>query len=76
MSKNINQQDEHWKVLVLLLKEIAESKGITQQQIADKSGLKRGNVSRVFGLSYTPTLKTFLRISTAVGINILLEEKK
>lgn len=71
-----HQQDEHWKVLVLLLKEIAERKGITHQAIADKSGLTRSNVTRVFGLLYVPTLKTFLKMSIAIGVNIFFEDKE
>ena len=74
MSKQ-NQQSEHWKVLVLLLKEIAESKGITQQQIAAETGLIQSNISRFFSLKFKPNLDVFLQIAKAVGVNFFFEDK-
>ena len=38
---NPNNQNEQWKLLVLLLKEIAESKGITQNEINEKTEMRR-----------------------------------
>ena len=72
---NQNQQSEHWKVLVLLLKEIAESKGITQQQIAAETGLIQSNISRFFSLKFKPNLDVFLQIAKAVGVNFFFEDK-
>lgn len=63
-------------LFVLLLKEIAESKGITQQQIADETGLIRSNVSRFFSLKYKPTLDTFLQVAKSVGVNFFFEDKE
>lgn len=74
MNKDANQ-NEHWMVLVLLLKEIAADKGLTQQDIADKTGLQRSNIARVFSLKYSPNLKTFIAIAQAVGINFYFEDK-
>lgn len=71
-----NKENEQWKLLVLLLKEIAESKGITQQQIADESGLIQSNVSRFFSLKYKPTLDTFLQIAKAVKVNFFIEDQE
>ena len=68
-------QSEHWKVLVLLLKEIAESKGITQQQIAAETGLIQSNISRFFSLKFKPNLDVFLQIAKAVGVNFFFEDK-
>jgi len=67
--------ENSWKVLVLMLKNIAEDKGITQEEIAEKSGLLQSNVSRVFSLRYCPTLQTFLAIATAIGVNFFFEIK-
>lgn len=72
--KENNQQSEHWKVLVLLLKEIAESKGITQQQIAAETGLVQSNISRFFSLKYKPNLDVFLQIARAIGVNFFFED--
>lgn len=68
-------QSEHWKVLVLLLKNIAEEKNITQQDIADKTGLIRSNVSRLFSLKYCPSLTIFLAVANAIGVNFFFEDK-
>ena len=69
-------EKEHWKVLVLLLKEIAESKGITQQQIADETGFKQSTISRVFSLKYTPTRDVFLNIASVVKVNFFFEDQE
>lgn len=74
MSKNKNK-NEQWMLLVLLLKEIAEQKGITQGQIAEKTGLIQSNVSRFFSLKYKPTLDTFLQVSKAIGVNFFFEDQ-
>jgi len=75
MAKN-NNQNESWKVLVLLLKEIAEEKSITQQQIADATGMQRSNVNRMFSLKYCPSLDNFFILSKAIKVNFLFEDKE
>ena len=67
---------EHWKVLVLLLKEVAEDKNITHQQIADITGLKRSNITRFFNLNYKPRLDTFLLIANAIQVNFFFEDRE
>jgi transcriptional regulator with XRE-family HTH domain len=71
-----NKQSEHWKVLVMLLKEIAEDKGITQQQIADETGLIQSNVSRLFSMKYKPNLDVFLKVAQAVKVNFFFEDQE
>ncbi len=68
--------EQQWKLLVLLLKNIAEAKGITQNEIAEKTGLKQSNVSRLFSLKYPPTLRLFLQIATALDVNFFFEDKE
>lgn len=75
MSKE-NIENKHWEVLVLLLKEIAAEKNITQDKIAEKTGLTQSNVSRFFALKYKPTLPTFLEIATSIGVNFFFEDKE
>jgi transcriptional regulator with XRE-family HTH domain len=75
MTEN-NNKNEHWMVLVLLLKEIAESKGITQVEIAESSGLIQSNISRFFSLKYKPTLDTFLQIAKALKVNFFFEDQE
>lgn len=71
-SKNLNEQ--HWKLLVQLLKEIADEKGITQLEIAEKTGLLQPNISRTFSLLVIPRLDTFLAIARAIGVNFFIED--
>ena len=73
MTQNKNQK-EQWMLLVLLLKEIADKKGITQMQIAEQTGLLQSNISRFFSLKYKPTLDTFLRVSKAIKVNFFFKD--
>ena len=68
--------DNQWKVLVLLLQQIAEQKGITQGQIAEQTGLIQSNISRFFSLKYKPTLDTFLQVSKAIKVNFFFEDQE
>lgn len=72
---NQKNQNEQWKLLVLLLKEIAENKGITQNEIAAKTGLLQSNISRFFALKYNPTLDTFLQVAKAINVNFFFEDQ-
>ena len=60
------QSNEHWQLQVFVIKNIARAKGITQDKIAEATGIQRSNVSRVFNLKYTPTIKTLNLIAQAV----------
>lgn len=75
MANHSSRENGQWQLLVLMLKNITESKGITQQQIADATGFQQSNVARVFSLKYTPSLHTFLEIAKAVGVNFFFEDK-
>ena len=73
MDKNSNNQNGQWQQLVLVLKEISESKGITRREIANRTGLLESNVSRFFSLRYKPRLDLFLEIAKAIGVNFVIE---
>ena len=64
-----------WEQIVTNSKEISEIKGITQQEIAEKTGLEQSNISRVFSLKYSPTLKILAIIAYAVGCEINIKNK-
>ena len=74
MSNN-NNQDQPWKLLVLLLKEIAESRGITQNQIGEIAEMHQSHVSRFFGLKFPPNINTFLKVAKAINVNLFFEDK-
>ena len=71
-----NLESEHWKVLVLLLKEIADSKGITQLEISEQTGMLQSAISRFFSLKFKPTLDTFLQIAKALKVNFFFEDQE
>ena len=54
---------------------IAERKrqGLTQQDIADRTGMKAPNVTRIESCKYTPTLDVLERYAMAVGKKLQLE---
>ncbi len=77
MSSNPTKQNQqHWPLLVLLLKLIAAEKGISQEEIANRTGYMRQNINRVFSLRYSPRLDVFLNIARAIGVNFFVEDKE
>ena len=76
MNVNPIQENEQWMLLVLLLKEIAEEKGITQNEIAEQTGMIQSAVSRFFSLKFKPTLDTFLQVSKAIKVNFFFEDQE
>ena len=75
-NKQATPENEHWKVLVLLLKEVAEQKKLTKQEVADTAGITQSNLSRLFAVKYKPNLDLFLRVANAVGLHVYLDNKK
>jgi predicted transcriptional regulator len=56
-----------------LIKEIVEYRkfaGITQKQVAERSGLTQQMVSRMEKIDNSPTLDNFLRYVLAIGLNL------
>jgi len=72
----MRKENYEWQLFVLILKEVAAEKGVTQEMIAQRSGLLQSNISRVFALKYKPTLDTFLQVAKAVGVNFYIEDKE
>jgi len=76
MSNKNNANEQQWKLLVLLLKEIAEEKKINQEQIANETGMMQSAVSRFFSLKFKPTLDTFLQVAKAIKVNFFFEDQE
>lgn len=76
MSNENQNQNEQWMLLVFLLDEIRKQKAITQQEVADKTGLIRSNVSRFFAAKFAPDLKNFLLIAKAIEVNFFFEDRE
>ena len=76
MNVNPINKNEQWKLLVLLLKELAKEKGISQQEIAESTGLIQSSISRFFSLKFKPNLDLFLEIAKAVKVNFFFEDQE
>lgn len=76
MKPNINTQNEQWQLLVLLLKEIADQKNLTQKDIEEATGMQQSAVSRMFLLKYKPTLETFIKVAKAIKVNFFFEDQE
>lgn len=76
MANHSSRENGQWQLLVLILKNIAEDKGITQQQIADETGLHQSSVARFFKAKFKPGLDVFLEIAKAIRVNFFFEDKE
>lgn len=59
-----------------IVRELVEERkrlGFTQQDIADKTGMKAPNVTRVEACKFTPTLDVLERYAEAVGKKLKIE---
>jgi transcriptional regulator with XRE-family HTH domain len=78
MKKEYDAQMQSYDISSVL-KQIRKNKGLTQQQVADMSGLTRQMVSKVECYSDSPTLITLIKYCNAIGLDlyeILLKETK
>ena len=76
MTKNQNIQNEQWILLVLLLDEIRQQKKLSNLKVSELSEIAPAHTSRFFSCKFPPTLPTFLKISQAIGVNFLFEDKE
>ena len=58
------------KRLLAQVKECAERRNVTQEQIAEVTGFTQSNVARILSARYSPTLDNFLKITTALDLNV------
>ena len=66
--------DQNWHKVINTLRSIAASKGISQELIAERTGLRRPNVNRAFSLRTSPNLRTLSLIALALGVVIDAKE--
>lgn len=60
---------------IVMLRGYMRQKQITQQMIADRSGIKRCNVSSILSGNRVPTLPTFLKLVEAAGLRMEIVDK-
>jgi len=66
---------EAGRMLLRFLHQEAKNKGITQEQIAERSGFIKSNVNRMLNYRYSPTLENFLILADSIGIRIELHSE-
>lgn len=76
MSNQNTNQNEQWKLLVFLLDEIRQEKNLSINEIAIRSEIQQGHVSRFFSCKFEPKLSTFLKIAKAVKVNFFFEDQE
>lgn len=63
-------------VLCRHLKKMAAEKGITHEQIAERTGFLREHVSRMLSGKFAPKLDNFLKIAEAIGCYFFISDKE
>jgi uncharacterized UPF0146 family protein len=66
---------EKWKILVLLLREIAKEKNITYDDIYSETQIFYSNLSDIFNLKHAPGIKHLFKITDALGLDIYIETR-
>lgn len=59
-----------WKEIVTDLKQVAKEKNISINALAELTGMRQSNISRIFSLKYTPKLETVCIIADALNVTI------
>jgi transcriptional regulator with XRE-family HTH domain len=62
--------------LIGKLIEARESKGITQEQLAEMSGLKQSSIARLERMSATPQIDTLIKVLTPLGYKLAIVPKQ
>jgi len=62
-------EEEKWKILILLLRQIAKEKKITHWDIAIKTGIDRAHITHIFNLRNKPGIDIVFKIASAIGVN-------
>lgn len=63
---------EAGRMLLRFLHQEAKSKGITQDQMAERTGFDSSNVNRMLNYRYTPTIENFLKLAESIGVRLEL----
>lgn len=67
-----DKHKEAGKLLLRYLQQMAKEQGLTEVEIARRSGFIQQNVNRMFLGKYMPSLDNFLRLGEAIGVRLEL----
>jgi len=60
--------------LCSLIKKVATSKGITQDLIAERSGIARNNINKMLSGKHSMLLDNFIKIIESIDCSIVLKD--
>jgi len=72
---NSEKHTEARRMLCRYLADLAKEKGISQEEIARRTGFTQSNVSRMFAGRYAPSLDNFIRLADAVDAYFFIIDK-
>ncbi len=75
MGVNEEYYKEKRRSIMRYLAELAKEKGLSQYEIAERTGFKQNNVSRMFAGQYSPSLDNLLRLAEAIGYDVAIINK-
>lgn len=64
----------NWQEIITELKQIAESKNMTQMEMQERTGLLQSTISRFFDLKYKSNLETVGKVANALGYELVLKK--
>lgn len=76
MSNEKNTNENHWKVLVLLLKDKAKKDNIKPYEISKQIGVSASTVTRIFNLEFCPKFQLIIDIAKTLSLDVKIIEKK
>jgi len=68
--RNTFENELKAEILAFRLKELRKSKNLTQEQLAEITGIEKGQISRIENGKYNLTLATINKIATALGAKV------
>lgn len=72
LETHIEQADAQYELIKSIV-EFRKSAGITQKEVAERSGLTQQMISRMEKIDNSPTLDNFLRYVLALGLKLKIE---
>jgi len=61
------------QAFIKTIKSLREKKGLSTTDVANLTGLKQPNVSRIEGGAYMPNLPTLMKLAEALGVDLKFE---
>lgn len=58
------------RLLIDYVRQYAQFEGVTQTELARRTGFHQSHVARFFSAKYSPNMDTFLKIAGALGLHL------